>query len=34
MTCKLAMTKKDDEDFQSSAKCWTCDTVMLVMMLK
>ena len=22
---ELVMTKEDDEDFESSAKCWVCD---------
>ena len=24
---ELLMTKEDDEDFESSTKCWICDNV-------
>ena len=31
---KLMMTKKNDQDLKISAKCWICDRVMLMVMLK
>ena len=29
---KLVITKKNDKDFKSSAKCWICDTVYVKVM--
>ena len=31
---ELVMTKKDNEDFENSTKCWICDMIILIMMLK
>ena len=31
---KLLVTKKGDEDFENSTKCWICAMIMLMVMLK
>ena len=31
---EFAMSKKDDEDFENSTKCWICDNDMSMVILK
>ena len=31
---ELAMTEEDNEDFKSSTKCWICDMIISMVILK